>query len=66
MRVSTTHLIFRESSGQKYEKALEWKLHVVTIDWLYPCAEYGYDGKSGKKGFGCGLLSFDSFSETSK
>jgi hypothetical protein len=68
MRTSTTHLIFRESSGPKYEKALEWKLHVVTIDWLYHIAEYGYIGKSGKKGFGCeSRFSLDSASEdTSK
>jgi NAD-dependent DNA ligase len=68
MRTSTSHLICRESSGQKYEKALEWKLHVVTIDWLYHIAEYSYNGKSGKKGFGCeSRFSFDSTGEdTSK
>jgi hypothetical protein len=69
MRTSTTHLIFRESSGPKYEKALEWKLHVVTIDWLYHIAEYGFNGKNDKKGFGCeSRFSFDSASgeDTSK
>lgn len=64
MRTSTTHLIFRERLGPKYEKALEWKLHVVTIDWLYHIAEYGYSGKSGKKGFGCeSRFSLDSANE---
>jgi twin BRCT domain len=45
MRTSTTHLICRNPSGLKYQKAMEWKLHVVSIDWLYHVAQYGYKGK---------------------
>lgn len=67
MRTTTTHLICRESSGQKYEKALQWKLHVVKIDWLYYIAEHGYSGQTGKKGFGCeSRFSFDFSQDTSK
>jgi len=53
MRTSTTHLICREASGQKYEKAIEWKLHVVSVDWLYHVARFGCYGENGKAGFGC-------------
>jgi hypothetical protein len=67
MRTNTTHLICRESTGQKYEKAVEWKLHVVTIDWLYHIARYGYGGENGKSGFGCeSQFSFGSTDEVSK
>jgi twin BRCT domain len=45
MRTSTTHLICRKATGLKYQKAMEWKLHVVSIDWLYHVAQYGYKGK---------------------
>ncbi|KAK1748774.1 BRCT domain-containing protein [Skeletonema marinoi] len=29
--------------GPKYNKAKEWGLHVVTVDWLYHCMRYGYE-----------------------
>jgi twin BRCT domain len=46
MRTATTHLICREAGvGQKYEKAVEWKLHIVTCAWLYHVARYGFDGE---------------------
>lgn len=38
-----THLICKEGSGQKYAKALEWGLHVVSVEWLYHVARYGYE-----------------------
>ena len=31
------------ASGPKYEKAVQWKLHCVTLDWLYHVAEYGWN-----------------------
>ena len=44
LKPSNTHLICRDPKGPKYEKALEWKLHVVTVDWLYHVIRYGYYG----------------------
>lgn len=53
MRPSTTHLICREPTGQKYEKALEWKLHIVSVDWLYHIAKNGYSDKGKMDCAGC-------------
>lgn len=53
MRTSTTHLICREANGPKYEKAVEWKLRIVSIDWLYHIAQHGYSGENGPDGTGC-------------
>jgi hypothetical protein len=54
---TNTHLICKEAKGPKYHKAIEWGLHVVTIDWLYHIVRYGYGGKyetrSGSNGKGC-------------
>jgi hypothetical protein len=57
LRPCTTHLICREPSGPKYEKAKEWKIHVVSIEWLYHVAEFGYQGakKRSSKESGCEL-----------
>ena len=44
MRNVTTHLVCQEAKGQKYEKAQLWNLHIVSVDWLYHVAEYGYSG----------------------
>jgi hypothetical protein len=52
MRTHTTHLICREPSGPKYGKAIEWKIHVVTVEWLYHVMQYGYNGAS-KSANGC-------------
>jgi twin BRCT domain len=52
MRSTTTHLICREASGAKYEKAMEWKLLVVSLDWLFHVMQYGFEGEKGLKG-GC-------------
>ena len=38
---SNTHLICGKNSGQKYEKALEWKLTIVDKDWIFEDAEEG-------------------------
>ena len=38
-----THLICKQAEGKKYTKALEWGLHVVSIDWLYHIVRYGFD-----------------------
>ncbi|KAL3764521.1 hypothetical protein ACHAWO_007038 [Cyclotella atomus] len=42
LKSKNTHLICKESSGKKYEKACEWGLHVVSVDWLYHVVRYGY------------------------
>jgi hypothetical protein len=57
LRPTTTHLICHEPSGPKYEKAIEWKIHVVSIEWLYHVAEFGYQGakKGTSKESGCEL-----------
>jgi len=41
-----THLICKQPEGQKYIKALEWGVHVVSIEWLYHIVRYGYDESS--------------------
>ena len=44
-----THLICKEARGAKYEKAVEWGLHVVSIEWLYHVMRHGYeDGSEGR------------------
>lgn len=45
-----THLICKEGcQGLKYTKALEWGLHVVSIEWLYHIIRYGYvEGSESK------------------
>ena len=50
-----THLICKEGTGQKYIKALEWGLHVVSIDWLYHVVRQGYEeGSEGGFSFVAG------------
>jgi len=40
-----THLIFKEKpTGLKLEKAKEWGLYIVSIQWLYHILKYGYGG----------------------
>lgn len=53
MRTSTTHLVCGKADGQKYEKALQWKLKIVSVEWLYHVAKFGYSGENGKDGAGC-------------
>jgi hypothetical protein len=53
MKPSNSHLICREAKGPKYEKAIEWKLHVVSIEWLYHVVRYGYGGERGTEKTGC-------------
>lgn len=43
MSRENTHLICKEASGPKYMKAVEWNLHVVTIEWLYHIIYHGYE-----------------------
>ena len=57
IRGQTTHLIINQASGEKYEKAVEWGLHVVELEWLYHVTQYGIHGVSAdshtaKKGLG--------------
>lgn len=43
MTSSTTHLVCKErASGLKLEKALEWKICMVSIDWMNYILRHGY------------------------
>jgi hypothetical protein len=45
MSNANTHLIYKKNpSGLKLEKAIEWGLHVVSVEWLYHILRYGYGG----------------------
>lgn len=39
---NNTHLICKEGRGLKYTKALEWGLHIVSIEWLYHIIRHGF------------------------
>ncbi|ESO92053.1 hypothetical protein LOTGIDRAFT_233309 [Lottia gigantea] len=39
---SCTHLVTNEPKGRKYAFAVKWKIHTVTIDWVYQSVETGY------------------------
>lgn len=42
---ANTHLVFKKSAtGLKLKKAIEWGLHVVSVQWLYHILEHGYTG----------------------
>ncbi len=43
-RKETTHLLVPEAEGTKYDAALKWEVHAVTVDWLYDCARRGCFG----------------------
>lgn len=53
MRNTNTHLICKENKGPKYEKAVQWGLHVVGLDWLFHIVQFGYGGKDGSCTAGC-------------
>jgi hypothetical protein len=53
MRTTTSHLICKEPVGAKFQKAVEWGLHVLSVDWLYHIAQYGYNGRDKKCFDGC-------------
>jgi hypothetical protein len=36
-----THLLAVQPTGQKYKKAVEWGMDVVTVEWLVRCAFTG-------------------------
>lgn len=42
LKSKNTHLICKEASGMKYQKACEWGLHVVSLEWLYHIVKCGY------------------------
>mmetsp|Transcript_28090 Transcript_28090/g.68401 ORF Transcript_28090/g.68401 Transcript_28090/m.68401 type:complete len:281 (+) Transcript_28090:817-1659(+) len=53
MTKSNTHLICHEgSSSPKVEKASQWGIHIVTLEWLEHVIEHGLRGKQKDKG-GC-------------
>lgn len=43
MSMENTHLICKEATGLKYNKAVEWSLHVVKKEWLFHIMKYGYE-----------------------
>jgi len=42
MRSSNTHLICKEARGEKFKKAIEWGIHIISEKWLYDVLQYGY------------------------
>jgi hypothetical protein len=45
MSHTNTHLVCKETAtGLKLQKAIEWKLHIVSVQWLYHILQYGYNG----------------------
>jgi twin BRCT domain/BRCT domain, a BRCA1 C-terminus domain len=53
MSKTNTHLICKEAaSGIKLEKAKEWGLHVVSVEWIYHVLEHGYGGAQ-QEAHGC-------------
>jgi NAD-dependent DNA ligase len=45
MSHTNTHLVCKETAtGLKLQKAIEWKLHIVSVQWLYRILQYGYNG----------------------
>lgn len=43
MTSHTTHLVCREkATGLKLEKAIEWGIHIVSMDWMYYILRHGY------------------------
>ena len=52
-KINTTHLVYKKqqssssssnSNSKKIEKALEWGIHVISVQWLYHILQYGYTG----------------------
>jgi NAD-dependent DNA ligase len=54
MSNAATHLICKRSGGAKYEMAIKWGIHAVSVEWLYHVVQYGYGGKDESK-IGCEL-----------
>ena len=47
MSPTNTHLICKEKAvGLKRQKAIEWNIKVVSIDWLYHVLQYGINGEN--------------------
>ena len=49
LKVTNTHLICKEASGAKYHRAVKWGIHVVSSDWLFHIARYGFFGELGRQ-----------------
>jgi len=49
LKPTNTHLIIKSSSnknkGPKWIKAIEWNLHIVTLEWLHHIIKYGFIGQ---------------------
>ena len=37
----TTNLVCQEANEFKYDKAVEWKLKIVALDWIFHISQYG-------------------------
>jgi len=49
LKVTNTHLICKEANGDKYHRAVKWGIHVVSADWLFQIARYGFFGELGRQ-----------------
>lgn len=48
-RRDNSHLICQSAHGEKFAKAREWGVRVVTSEWLYSCAEAGWSKESERR-----------------
>ncbi len=50
MTTKCTHLICKQNTpGLKLQKAMEWGLHIVSINWLFYILQYGYSGDDSSR-----------------
>jgi hypothetical protein len=50
MEKTSTHLVCKDkATGLKLEKAIQWGLHIVSIEWLHHIVRYGYGGEEKAK-----------------
>ena len=49
LKRKNTHLICKEATGAKYYRAVEWNLHVVSLEWLFYVGRYGVQVAHGKE-----------------
>ncbi len=56
LKTTNTHLISKVTEGAKYNRAIEWGIHVVSVDWLYHIARYGFFGIGRQPDMQCEVL----------
>jgi len=49
LKATNTHLICKEANGAKYHGAVKWGIHVVSADWLFHIARYGFFRELGRQ-----------------